>query len=309
MFRTVRQFAYFLAVLALFAAEATLSYAAPNVVVSIAPVHSLVAGVMAGVGESKLLVPANASPHAFSLRPSNARALARADIVFHVGGGLEPFLDKPLRALVSGAAVTLVLDQGIIVRQIEADHDDRAVSVSEQGHKHDYTIDPHIWLSLHNARRIATIAAQILSDRDPQNAGAYAANLAVLNSRFDTLQRELTGLLTPVRAVPYVVLHEAYRYLEVDFSLRHVAAITTLPEHRPGARQLHDIRNLLAAQDIRCVFAEPQFPSAITNTVVEGTNARLAKLDPLGVGITPGPDLYFTLMENLARSLAECLGN
>ena len=78
--------------------------AAPEVVASVAPIHSLVAAVMAGVGEPKLLVPPGASPHAYSLRPSEARALAGADIVFRVGPGLETFLDKPLAALVEGTS-------------------------------------------------------------------------------------------------------------------------------------------------------------------------------------------------------------
>ena len=79
MFRIVQRSAGGLTVLALFAAMTPPAQAAPKVVVSVAPIHSLVAAVMSGVGEPKLLVPANASPHAFSLRPSDARALAKAE--------------------------------------------------------------------------------------------------------------------------------------------------------------------------------------------------------------------------------------
>ncbi len=114
--------------------------------------------------------------------------------------------------------------------------------------------------------------------------------------------------MATVQKAPYVVMHEAYNHFEAEFGLRRVAAISLSPEQRPGARRLRAIRDLLAAQDVRCVFAEPQFPKAIADTVVAGTNARLAELDPLGVGIPPGPDLYFELMERLARSLAGCLG-
>lgn len=67
-----------------------------NVVASIQPVHSLAAGVMQGVGEPRLLVIGGASPHHYSLRPSDARAIAEADVVFWIGPDLENFLVKPL---------------------------------------------------------------------------------------------------------------------------------------------------------------------------------------------------------------------
>src|SRR5262245_29815115 len=75
------------------------------VVVSIRPVHSLVAGVMQGAGEPGLLVRGTGSEHSYSLRPSQARALDQADVVFWVGETLETFLLKPLQALSSNAEV------------------------------------------------------------------------------------------------------------------------------------------------------------------------------------------------------------
>ena len=72
---------------------------APDVVVSIKPIHSLVAAIMQGVGEPGLIVEGAASPHTYSLKPSNAAALQDADVVFWVGHGLEAFLEKPLESL------------------------------------------------------------------------------------------------------------------------------------------------------------------------------------------------------------------
>ncbi|MFN7089775.1 MAG: zinc ABC transporter substrate-binding protein ZnuA [Allorhizobium sp.] len=83
----------------------TLAAAAPDVVVSIKPVHSLVASIMKGVGEPSLIVEGAASPHTYSLKPSNARALENADLVFWIGPGLEAFLEKPLEALPKNAKV------------------------------------------------------------------------------------------------------------------------------------------------------------------------------------------------------------
>ncbi|MEK9660449.1 MAG: zinc ABC transporter substrate-binding protein, partial [Alphaproteobacteria bacterium] len=88
--------------------------APPAIVASIPPVHSLVARVMAGVGEPALLIPATASPHNFTLRPSDARKLGGADIVFWIGPQLETALAGPLEALAGSAErVALLAAPGI----------------------------------------------------------------------------------------------------------------------------------------------------------------------------------------------------
>jgi zinc transport system substrate-binding protein len=84
--------------------------AAPDVVVSIKPIHSLVAAVMAGVAEPKLIVEGAASPHTYTMKPSNARAIQDADVVFWIGPNMEAFLDKPLDALSKSATVVALGD-------------------------------------------------------------------------------------------------------------------------------------------------------------------------------------------------------
>lgn len=82
----------------------------PSVAVDIAPVHSLVAQVMEGVGTPDLIVPAEASPHEFSLRPSAARALQDANVVFWVGEDLTPWMEDALENLTGDATVVTLLE-------------------------------------------------------------------------------------------------------------------------------------------------------------------------------------------------------
>ncbi|MCH9019344.1 MAG: zinc ABC transporter substrate-binding protein, partial [Proteobacteria bacterium] len=82
----------------------------PRVVASIVPVHAIVAAVMAGVAAPALVVKRGGSPHAYALRPSDARALAQANLVFWMGEGLETFLAKPLAALADTARVVTLTD-------------------------------------------------------------------------------------------------------------------------------------------------------------------------------------------------------
>lgn len=80
--------------LLLFSLFSPVLQAAPSVVATIAPVHSLVSGVMEGVGEPSLLLKGFVSPHAYSLRPSEARRLEQADVVYWIGPNLETFWER-----------------------------------------------------------------------------------------------------------------------------------------------------------------------------------------------------------------------
>ena len=83
---------------------------APRVAVDIAPVHSLVTRVMEGVGTPDLIIQAGASPHEYSLRPSEAAALQDANLVFWIGSGLTPWLTDTIETLAPNANVTELLE-------------------------------------------------------------------------------------------------------------------------------------------------------------------------------------------------------
>ena len=82
----------------------------PQVAVDIAPVHSLVARVMDGVGMPDLIIQPGASPHEYSLRPSEAAALQNSDLVFWIGPDLTPWLTDTIETLAKDASVTSLLD-------------------------------------------------------------------------------------------------------------------------------------------------------------------------------------------------------
>jgi zinc transport system substrate-binding protein len=111
-----------------------------------------------------------------------------------------------------------------------------------------------------------------------------------------------------VKAVPYIVFHDAYHYFEFRFGMTAVGSISDVSARNPSARRLEDIRAKLAATGARCVFREPQFDGRMVATVIEGTGAREGVLDPLGASLAPGPDAYQQLLRNLAASLKACLG-
>lgn len=296
--------------------------AAPNVVASIKPVHSLVAAVMEGVGEPKLLVTGNASPHTYALRPSDAGALEAADIVFWTGHGMELFLADALNTLaadatsiefaeVDGLALLPVREGGAFAEHAHEEgehaHEEHAKETGDHDHA-EGEADLHFWLDPANAKVMVTAIADTLSAADPENAAAYAANAERELAELDALTAELQQTLAPVAGEPFIVFHDAYQYFENRFGLTLAGSITVSPEATPGAQRIGELKARVTELGATCVFAEPQFEPAIISAITEGTEARSGVLDPEGGLLTAGPDLYPQLLRGLAVSLVECLG-
>jgi zinc transport system substrate-binding protein len=321
--------------------------AAPNVVVSIKPIHSLVAAVMDGVGEPKLIVEGAASPHTYSLKPSNAKTLQDADVVFWVGHGLEAFLEKPLEALATKATVIELEDakglEKLKFREggaFEAhDHGDHAdgdeghdhaheegehkdgehAHEAEEGHEghdhagHDHAghdhgeYDMHLWLDPMNAKAMAAAIETTLIQADPSNAAKYQENAKKLMENLDKLDTELATTLEPVKDKPFVVFHDAYQYFEHRYKVRVAGSITVSPETMPGADRVRQIHDKIKSLNATCVFAEPQFEPKLVRVVTEGTDAKSGTLDPEAATFKEGPSLYFDLMRGIATSIKDCL--
>lgn len=305
----------------------------PSVAADIAPVHSLVARVMDGVGTPGLVIPPGASPHEHSLRPSEAAALEEADIVFWVGEDLTPWLADAIETLADDASVTALLEADDTVRldfredamfeaheHGDADdhgHDDHAHDDHEHddnahddhghdGHAHG-EYDPHAWLSPDNAAAWLNLIAARLSAADPDNAGTYFANAAAGREEIESLKGEITDTLEPVRGNRFLVFHDAYQYFETAFDFPAAGAISLSDASDPSPARIAEIRNRLSEQGVDCVLAEPQFNAGLVTTVTDGTEVATAVIDPLGSDLEPGIGMYPQLLRNLAGTLADCL--
>jgi len=306
---------------------------APVVVTSIKPVHSLVSAIMEGVGKPELIVDGAASPHTYSLKPSNARALQDAKVIFWIGPGLEAFLEKPLESLGSDAIVARLDNAPGLVKlpfreggafeahddgdehssasadeHVEADHDH-----AEADHDHDHgdhrAFDTHLWLDPMNAKAMATEITTTLVAADPANALTYEANAKALDDKLDALDKEIAATVSPVKDKPFIVFHDAYQYFEHRYHIRVAGSITVSPETIPGAERVSEIHKKVGDLGATCVFAEPQFEPRLIDVVIEGTKAKSGVLDPEAATLPAGPDLYFTLMRDIAESMKNCLAS
>jgi zinc transport system substrate-binding protein len=285
----------------------------PKVVVSIKPVHSLVTGVMRGVAQPALLMKGASSPHGYVLRPSEARLLAQADLVIWVGPNLETFLKKPLANIavnslhleLTGKMNNLLLPLRESGRweshaSLDGDH---SHEVHEAHHDQVENMNPHIWLNPLLATEIVRETAEALIQIDPDHALTYRENSKRLIRRLEGFDQVLRNKLSGVKKVPYIVFHDAYHYFEKAYDLNAVGSVTVSPDRLPGARRLTEIRKKIAESNARCVFMEPQFEPRLVETIVAGTDAKTAILDPVGIDLPEGEESYFLLLENLADSL------
>lgn len=290
-----------------------------EVVASITPVHSVVARVMEGVGEPRLLTPPGASPHGFSLRPSDAQALDRADVVFWVDETLETFLTRPISALAADAIVVeLAKSEGLDLFPYreggpwEGHEEGGAEDAHGHGHDHRHDhghgdFDAHVWLDPQNAKKMAAEIAGTLAAADPANADAYSRNAQAFGEEMDALTADLTADLAPVKGKAFIVFHDAYQYFEQRFGLNIVGSVTVNPDIAPSAKRLEEIRARLSESGVACVFSEPQFDQRLAQVVVDGSTAKIATLDPLGAFLTPGPGLYPQLLRDMSRAIRSCV--
>lgn len=302
-----------LPLIAALASFATLpAAAAPDVVTDIPPVQSLAARIMQGVGEPASILPPGATPHGYSMRPSEAARLEAADIVFWVGEGLTPWLEDAVESLAADAvSVELMEAPGVALlafgEEGHGDHDDDHGRKDEHGHEHHGDMDPHIWLDPANGKAVLAEMAARLAALDPANADAYRANAAAGAVELDALAARVEALVAPVRGKAFFTAHDAYRYFEHRFEIESAGSVALSDAAPPGPARLHRIRSEMREHGALCVFIEPQLDPKLARTAAEGSGARIAVLDPLGADLEAGPGLYPALIENLAQSLADCL--
>lgn len=279
----------------------------PSVAVDISPVHSLVSRVMVGAGTPDLIVRSGASPHGYSLRPSEAAALQRADIVFWVSEGLTPWLEGSIASLASSAkSVELLETKGTTELEFREGAAFEAHDPAEEDHDA-HAHDPHAWLDPENARIWLDIIAANLAAVDPENAGFYAANAAAGKAELALLINDINADLAVVRGTHFIVFHDAYQYFENRFDISAVGAITLGDASDPSPARIAEIRDKVVELGVTCAFTEPQFNPGLMKSVFQGTDATPGVLDPVGSDLPLGSDLYPQLLRNLAHDLASCL--
>jgi zinc transport system substrate-binding protein len=315
-----------------------------KVVTTIKPLHSLISSVMDGVGEPSLIIEGTNNPHTFVFKPSHAKMLEEADLVFWIGEDLEAFMEKPLESLAKDAKKISFMELGSIEKlkfreeNVFDDHDDHDghdghKDDDHDGHKDDDhddhddhdghedeheghddhaeheghnhgEFDAHIWLDPMNAKEMVHEIAHELSELDPSNKVTYEANA---NKTLKSLDKLIEDVGKDVaKDISYIVFHDAYQYFEKRFGVSTAGALTLNPDVLPGAKQIADIQDLISDKGIKCIFSEPQYNPKIIETLASDMKISTGILDPLGANLDKGNTMYEGLIKQISNSIKNC---
>ncbi len=217
-----------------------------------------------------VMVPPGASPHTYEPKPAQMAALAEAEMYAKVGSGVEfelVWMDK----LVATNKKMVVVDcsKGVTLREM---------AVEEEPEKHG-RMDPHIWMSPVNARIMVSNICDGLVAVDPANKGYYQQNRDAYQQQLAEIDREMREGLAAVKNRRFMVYHPAFGYFAAEYGL------TMIPIERggkePTAAGLKNLIEQAKAQDIRVIFAEPQFNPKSAEVIAEAIGGRVVLIDAL----------------------------
>jgi zinc transport system substrate-binding protein len=313
------------------------------VAASIRPLHSLVQMVLGEQGQAVLLLDGRVSPHNIVLRPSDRKHLSKADLVFIIDPGFEPLFAKALsvkdrneRLVVMTKAEGIRLKDRRLYRAFghedhvhddekhddehedekhddehddekHDDHDDHGHSHDDHGHDHLYgKLDLHLWLDPANAAAMIDLIQTRLAAVYPGIADAFQQNAIAAKQDLITLDADIHALLSPYQDRQVIVYHDAYSYFEDAYGIEARASILDHHDAQADIRRVRMLRQLVAGDEIACLFHEPQFDAKLLNLIDPQSRLRHVSLDPIGHDFVAGADQYRLMMMGIARSMVSC---
>ncbi len=282
--------------LLLFAATTAMSAegATLRVVVSIKPLHSIVAGLMQGMEAPVLLIDDDTLPYGYTPDSEDLRLLQESDLLFWVGPELAPGLARSLQTLDSPRLerVELLSNRDLKILPSRNDPDQR---------------DPLFWLDNRNVLILLDDITRLLQDRDPKRAHLYERNRRHMLARLARIDREYEYGYRGMKAGLGVQYYDTLQYFEQAYALKILAHAGGSPLQPLQAGDLLTARQRLVSGEAVCLLTERGMPVDNLDLVLQGTGANHGILNSFGVGMQPGPDLYFELMDYNTDQIKRCL--
>jgi ABC-type Zn uptake system ZnuABC Zn-binding protein ZnuA len=276
-----------------------------QVVTTVSPITNIVQNVAGDLVDVTGIVPEGTNSHTFEPAPSDARAMGEADIVFMNGLHLE----EPTRELADanvrpGVEVVELGDLTITPEEYIFDFS----FPQEQGDP-----NPHLWTNPLFARRYAEIVAEKLSELDPDNAGAYARNLAAFSARLDELDRlvrEVTDTVPPQNR-KLLTYHDSFPYFAREYGWTVIGAIQPSDFAEPTAQEVANLIDQIREQQVPAIFGSEVFDSPVLEQIAAETGAEY--IDDLRDDDLPGENgdpehSYLGLMAFDFRTFMAALG-
>jgi zinc transport system substrate-binding protein len=261
-----------------------------HVVTSFLPMYILTANLVTGiegVSLENLASPDTGCLHDYRLLPGDLISLAKADVFIINGAGMEGFLGD-------------LAESRPDLRQINASEGIEMLP----GIEGDF--NPHVWLSVPLAIRQVHQISEGLQQLDPAHASQYQVNERAYITRLQTMHERIQMALEPLAGTRIITFHEAFSYFAAEYGLAVEAVIAREPGSEPTAAELAQTINLIRDTGIKALFAEPQYPLKIAETIALETGAKVFLLDPVVTG-EEAADTYEKVMEQNLQTLLQAL--
>lgn len=260
----------------------------PKTVATISPVYGIVSDVMRGAGTADLILPASEDPHHFSLRPSQLRQIGGAQILFAVGNGMEPWLERVASVVPADALVVLLSEIP-------------EVSPLALPLRNGTGIDPHMWLNPEIVGIWAQDIAENLAEIDPDNAAIYWQNAEIIGQQAREAQEMLATNAMRLANVNLITTHDAFQYLEHALGLETAGALSDIDGVKAGARSLSGLAGIIGPV---CLIDDVAHPNENAQTLFP--DATLIRIDTLGTAFAGQPGFVEQYFTHLNQALAGC---
>jgi zinc transport system substrate-binding protein len=287
-------------------ASSTESTDSNNIVVTIKPLYSLVAHLTEGIDKPTLLLKNLQTPHQYNVRPSERRLLSKADIIIWLGPELEPQLSKIIQQPDDDTIVISAIQAKnlkLLNKRSRHSHDKHQTESME--HKDINTLDPHIWLSAHNAVQISKYISERLIAQNPKNTRRYQSNLHLLLNKIEQTKKTIKTIIND-NEQPFIAMHDAFQYFENEYGLNYIDSISNNHETGTSLKHMQQIKDQIDKKHIQCLVYQPPKPSII-DKLTKQTTIKAAELDPLGHHVKTDKNAWFEIMKNMSTRFNTCL--
>lgn len=259
---------------------------------------SILADIVKSVGGTKVDVTSIVGPdsdaHTYSPTVSDARAVAKADIIFVNGLGFEGWVSD-LIAASGNDAPAIVVTREVIPLMIEG------------------APDPHAWNDLNNGILYARAILESLSALDPANAPTYEGNFNAFadaaTALRDRAKPAFAALPNDRRSV--VTGHDAFGYFEAQFDLRFMAPLGINTEAEPSARDLAQLIRQIREEKVGGLFVENITNPDLVAQIADETGLEIGgRLYSDALSARGGPATsYLAMMEHNIQTLLQTLSD
>ena len=271
----------------------------PTVFVSILPQKFFVEQLAGDLVDVEVMVKPGASPATYEPKVSQMRKLASSVIYFSIGVPFEQAWLERIQG-VNPQMVLVKTDTGITKLAMAEhlhDHDEAHVAHEEHkghGHEDDHPghhdehhaegghhdgLDPHIWLSPRLVRLQAATIAESLVELLPAKRAGIETRLSAFNGKIDLLEEELGDVLEGKQGMRFMVFHPSWGYFADNFGLVQIPI--EFEGKGPKSSQLRELILLAKKENIRVVFAQPQFSTKSAALIAREIKGEVITVDPL----------------------------